>query len=287
METRNGYLNLDGERTFYEIRGAGPPMILIHGGLLDRRLWRWQAGFFAAHYTVISYDVRGHGKSDIPLEPYAQHDDLRRLLDYMRVPAAILVGLSMGGAIAIDLALEHPSRVTALVLAAPAVNGDAYSQQLLDQSRALYETARNAGAEMALWMIREDPFWSFMAPEPRHAAARSHFFEVARDNMHTLLIDPERILHAAPPAAERLSEIRAPTLIITAERDHPDNRAVVARLSDKVEGATVVDVPGAGLVVNLEQPVRFNMAARGFLNDLGSGSRTRLEPPPLRRSPTS
>ena len=269
MQVRSGYLNLDGERTFYEIRGAGAPMILIHGGLMDRRMWRWQAGFFAAHYTVISYDVRGHGKSDIPLAPYSQHDDLRRLLDYMRVPAAILVGLSMGGAIAIDLALEHPSRVVALVLAAPAVNGAPYSQELLNQSLSLYETARDAGPEMALWIIREDPFWSYLVPASKHAAARNHFFAVARDNVHTLLTDPERIRHAEPSAAQRLSDIHVPTLVVTAERDHADNRAVAGLLSEEIQGAKLVEVPGAGHAVNLEQPVRFNMMAREFLAEQG------------------
>ena len=268
MDVRSGYLYLGDERTYYEIRGAGPPLIMIHGGLMDRRMWKWQAGFMAEHYTVILYDVRGHGRSDMPLSPYSQHEDLRAIMDQMRVPRGVILGMAMGGAIALDFALAYPGRVSALVLQSPALSGASYSDDLVQHSQALAETVRDAGAEMALWMIQEDPFWRYMIPAPQHAPARKLFLEIARGNVRTLLIDPGRIRKPERPAAERLGEITVPTLVLTAQRDHPDNRKVAQMIAEASDAAQVSEVAEAGHLANMEQPVRYNMVVRRFLAGL-------------------
>src|SRR5512143_1577881 len=86
----------------YEIAGEGRPLILIHGGLVNSGLWDDQFEVFAEQYRTLRYDVRGFGRSKSPAAYYSNHGDLRDLLDYLGIRRAYVLGLSMGGAIAID-----------------------------------------------------------------------------------------------------------------------------------------------------------------------------------------
>ena len=96
----------------YEVAGEGPAVTLIHPGLWDSRTWDPQVPVLVdAAFRVIRYDVRGYGRSSrLTGEPYSHVRDLEALLDVLEVPLTILVGCSMGGAIAIDFTLEHPDR---------------------------------------------------------------------------------------------------------------------------------------------------------------------------------
>ena len=106
-----GTAEVNGTQIYYEIRGKGHPLVLVHGGLMDRRMWDDQFEFFARDYKVIRYDVRGHGRSAVPSEPFSHTHDLYGLLNYLNIESTYLIGLSMGGAIAIDFVLEHPDRL--------------------------------------------------------------------------------------------------------------------------------------------------------------------------------
>ena len=96
--------------------GSGAPLVLIHGFTLDMRMWDDQFTPFAERYRVVRYDVRGFGKSAVPAgAPYTNADDLAALLDYLDISSAAIVGLSMGGGIAIDFALAYPAMTRALI----------------------------------------------------------------------------------------------------------------------------------------------------------------------------
>jgi pimeloyl-ACP methyl ester carboxylesterase len=104
---------------YYETAGKGPAVVLIHGGNLDRRMWDDQFQTFARHFQVIRYDVRTYGLSDMPTKPYSDVQDLASLLQHLHIKKAHLVGLSLGGRIIIDFALEHPEMVASLVPIGP------------------------------------------------------------------------------------------------------------------------------------------------------------------------
>src|SRR5215471_17547543 len=112
---------------YYEVTGEGQPLVLVHSGGFDRRLWDEQFTTFADNYKVIRYDVRGHGQSPPPTKPYSDAEDLYRLLQELHVEKAHFVGLSLGSTIVVDFALAHPEMVDSLVLATPEVNGYSYS----------------------------------------------------------------------------------------------------------------------------------------------------------------
>ena len=124
MDVEAGLADVGDGRLYYEVAGSGSPLVLIHGFTLDRRMWDDQFEHFADRYRVVRYDQRGFGRSDVPTEaPYSNHGDLRRLLDHLGIDGAHVCGLSSGGGVAIDLALEHPGYVRSLIGISSALGG--------------------------------------------------------------------------------------------------------------------------------------------------------------------
>ena len=116
-------VTLNGARIHYERSGSGFPLLLIHAGIADSRMWEPQAKAWANHFDMIRPDLRGFGDSELPPEPYSERADVVALLDHLGVDRAHVIGCSMGGTLATDLAIEHPERVERLVLVAGGVSG--------------------------------------------------------------------------------------------------------------------------------------------------------------------
>src|SRR5271166_5735592 len=135
----HGFAPVGGTRLFYEVKGMGPALVLIHGGQMDSRMWDDQFALLAKQFTVIRYDVRGYGGSFQPDQLYSDTDDLAGLLDYLKVKNAHIVGLSLGGRIAIDFALVHPKRVKSLTLAGPGLAG--------------YEAPNSEESDLRMWNL--------------------------------------------------------------------------------------------------------------------------------------
>ena len=135
-------LSLEGAQIFYEVTGEGPALVLINGGGLDCRMWQPQVGPFSRHFRVLRYDPRGIGRSETTdrTATWSPRHDLRLLLSHLGIERAHVIGLSWGGSLAIDFALDYPSIVSSLVLVAPGVSGYTHADvdQFLDQlDRAL------------------------------------------------------------------------------------------------------------------------------------------------------
>lgn len=111
----------------YDVAGAGAPVVLLHGGLLDRRLWDAEFSALAATHQVVRVDARGHGQSPAPDGDYAHHTDLIAVLDRLGIDTVAAVGLSLGARTIIDAALTHPHRFTALLLVSPGYSGMEYT----------------------------------------------------------------------------------------------------------------------------------------------------------------
>src|SRR5258708_4040363 len=116
-------IDINGTSVYYEIVGTGHPLVLIHAGIADSRMWDDQIAAFSQHYQVIRYDVRGYGKTNSLSGPSSVVDDLYKLLTALNLSSVYLLGLSMGGGIAIDFTLTHPDMVAALIASAPALSG--------------------------------------------------------------------------------------------------------------------------------------------------------------------
>ena len=262
-----GFAPVNGTRLFYEVKGSGPALVLIHGGQLDSRMWDDQFDAFAKQFTVIRYDVRGYGGSFQPDKLYSDADDLAALFDYLKLQKAHLVGLSLGGRIAVDFAVVHPARVSSLTLVGPGLTGyeppDAEAADL--RMWNLIKLARDEGPNKVTEAWLKDPF---MAPAMEQARLSARLWRLSRENAHCWLRNPILQRSPGPAAAKRLDQITVSTLLVLGDRDVPQIKATIEALEKGIRGSKKVVIKGAGHMVNMEQPEEFNEALAAFLGKL-------------------
>lgn len=265
MNPQSGTIAVDGGQLWYESDGEGAPVVLLHGGLWDSRMWEDQFEPLAERCRVVRYDLRGYGRSTRPKGSYSHSDDLTAVLDHLDIERASLVGLSMGSAVAIDFTLEHPERVHALVLAAPALGGYEWSADLEKRygpAEAALEKGdieRAAELELAIWTKPSRKKEDFRDLRMR---------EIAKENAHQVALDPALQRRLDPPAIGRLGEIKAPTLVISGDKDLPDVKKIAALLLSEIPDARRAVMQGADHVVNMRRPADFTARLLGFLDQV-------------------
>jgi pimeloyl-ACP methyl ester carboxylesterase len=266
--TENGYAELGQSRLYYEISGDGSPVVLIHGGLLDLRMWDPQMEAFTARYRVLRYDASSHGRSVTPPDAYFDHEDLDRLLTHLDIDRAVLVGLSMGGRIAIDLALEHPDRVEALVVVGPGLGGFRFDSPEVQAARPEAIEAWGAGDWDRVTEIfqRQWTDGPHRAPEDVDPEVRETVRTMIRATLERAAdgqVTEGRTMD--PPAIDRLDELDVPTLVIVGELDMPDIHEIADLLVAKNPNAERIEIDGVAHMVNLESPDEFNRTVLEFL----------------------
>lgn len=258
-----------GASLHYEVAGDGASVTLLHPGLWDMRTWdREFASLADAGYRVLRYDARGYGRSSRP-EPgvaYSHVRDLEALLDATEVVQTALVGCSMGGGIDLDFALEHPERIWAVVLVAPALGGFEPTEEEEEWDAEAYAPVEVAveDGDLERALDLELKIW---APLGTTDDAGARIREIAFDNIHQLTMDESGRERLDPPAAHRLGELDVPTLILDAEHDPPYHHRIADLLAREIIGAHKVVVEGADHVINLRQPERFDELVLPFLAD--------------------
>jgi len=251
---------------FYQDVGDGEPLVLIMGFGGDTTAWALQMADFPARHRVIAFDNRGVGRSDAPDHPYTTRmmaGDALGLMDALGVDRAHVLGVSMGGMIAQELALARPDRVRSLHLACTFARPDAY---MLALNAAWREMRLGLGRESTL---RALPLWLF---SPTTYAERPDFIEALLQNslanpypqsLAGFLRQGEAV--AAHDALERLPAIRCPTLVSVAEDDILVPPRFSRELVSRVRGAELQLVPGAGHGYFLERPDLFNALSLDFI----------------------
>lgn len=246
----------------YDVRGSGPTVVLIHGGIIDRRMWDEEAREWSDDFRVVRYDLRGHGKSPDITGSFSAIDDLLAVLDAVGAARAHLVGLSLGSRVALDFTLEHPARVDRLVLAGPFPSGAAVTEAPpgLD---SLMAAAQRGDVDRAAALAAGMP--AFAAPPAKAAWVRGLVMDNAR--LFRQSATAERQL--TPPSVQRLREVRAPTLVILGSREVRDILVAADTLASGIAGARKVVVPDAGHLVNVWKPAEFREAVERFLKGDG------------------
>jgi pimeloyl-ACP methyl ester carboxylesterase len=264
------FAEVGGTKTYYEELGSGPPMVLIHGGLVDRRMWDEQFALFAERYRVIRYDVRWHGQSIGDGKDHSLEEDLYALLQHLEVERAVIVGLSLGGRIGIDFTLRHPEMVSALIVVGPGLSGFEFvDTENSKNNRLLVEAWQNESWEEAVEYFQRN--WTdgpSRAPEDVDPEVREKVRAMAAENIRVPMDGKGRAMRLTPPAVEVLEMIEAPTLLILGELDMPDIFSIGELITSRVEGAEKVVIPGAAHMVNMEKPEEFNRAVLEFLEGL-------------------
>jgi pimeloyl-ACP methyl ester carboxylesterase len=259
---RRGRIDPDDASLAWEAEGEGPPVVLVHGFTLDRRLWDDLVPVLAPRFTVVRYDLRGHGGTPPPRGPYRHADDLARLLDALGLDRPALVGLSLGGGVVGSFAVAHPGRARALVLVESSLGGFRYPPEFEAALASVAATARRDGPAAA----REE--WlrlPLLAAARAHPAAGPKALRMIRDYSGWHWTNPDPGIPLDPPAAQRLGEIREPCLIVAGERSLPEFHRIAAILERGIPGARKVVLPGVGHLPNLEDPDRFGGLVLDFL----------------------
>jgi pimeloyl-ACP methyl ester carboxylesterase len=258
---------VNGTQIAYEQNGTGPPLLLIHGFPLDRRMWAAQRAGLAEVARVIAPDLRGFGDSPV-VEGTATMDiladDLLALLDHLHIDEPVAVcGLSMGGYVAFRLYEKAPSRVGKLILCD--TRSDPDTSEAAAQRR---ETAQR--------VLGEGPDFLVEAMTPRLVAASTPEKQPAVVEALAQMIrqsDPRAVAAALLGMAERpdstplLSQIACPALIVVGQEDQITGPDVMRGLADSIPGAEMVTVADAGHMAPMEQPEAVNDAMRRFLDD--------------------
>ena len=235
--------------------GSGPLVLFLHGIRGNRRNWSAQLDAFSKHYRAAAWDARGYGDSDD--HPGAlQFDyfggDVLRVAEHFGVQKLHLVGLSMGGRIARNVALRWPERVQSLTLVSTSPGFDAMS---VENVKRFVTERRTQSPESARKLLG--------------SRARPGAFEELWQSISAMREDSYRKTLEASVAQDRgapIENIRAPTLVVSGDEDNVYPPEMARDVARRIPGAQLVMIEGAGHLLNLEQPERFNQVVMDFIN---------------------
>ena len=250
-------LDRNGVNIHYEVAGEGPALILTHGYSSTGEMWAGQIAPLSEHFKVITWDMRGHGRSDYPADQVeyseaATVEDMAALLDAVGAKDAIVGGLSLGGYMSLAFHATHPGRTRALLIidTGPGFKNDAARD------------GWNANAARTAERYEEKGL-----PDPARVSAE---VRLARHRDATGLARAARGMLAQQNARviESLPTIAVPAIVIVGANDTPF-LAASDYMAAKIPGAKKAVIPDAGHSANIDQPEAFNAALLGFLKDAG------------------
>jgi 3-oxoadipate enol-lactonase len=263
----SGFVPVEGGSLYFEAAGAGPPLLLIHAGVANLRMWDPQVQRLSERYRVIRYDTRGYGRSESDHVEFSNRADAAAVLDHVGVEKAAVLGVSRGGMIALDFTLERPDRVSALIAVAGGIGGyaspaDEGQEHVWEEAERLWEAKeweRLADFETAWWCDGPGQPPSRVDPAIREAV-HGWILENYRAEKEEGIPQP-----LDPPALGRLGEITVPTLVIVGDLDDPGTVDSMGRLASEVAGARFEVFDGCAHMLSMEQPERFTDSVLDFL----------------------
>lgn len=263
----SGGVKVPGGRLAYEVAGNGPPMVFIHAAIADRRQWDREMAAYAHQHRVVRYDTRGYGGSTPAGGSFSNAEDLAAIIAHVRMERPLLVGCSMGGAVAIDLAIAHPELVGGLFLVAPGISGGFHPPFAPDEQAALDEDDRRSAEVSAAWS-RGDERAAFehlrnLWCGALKGEALDRFRQMVDTNREEVYADRSgRLAERPPAAAPLLGRVQAPTTVLVGDRDNPSMPMFAQRIAAGIPGARLARAPGADHLVNLSAPSAFDQELR-------------------------
>ncbi|MEU6342918.1 alpha/beta fold hydrolase [Streptomyces sp. NPDC046977] len=245
------------------VTGEGPPVVLVHAGVADHRMWDAIVPGLAERYTVVRYDLRGFGKSAVPTGPFSETDDLIGLLDHLGHDRVRIVGASWGARVAADFTLTHPDRVHSLALLAPPWRGYDWSAEMVAYDEA--ETAALAAGDLDgavrvnldMWLRGPNRGWEDVAPG---------LAERLRDQLRIALTQQETVSEQSQGGSDAdLATLAVPTLVGVGGLDVADFRDIARRYAAEIPGAEFVEFPASAHLVALDAPAELLAALVPFL----------------------
>lgn len=260
-------VTINGAEIYYEDMGQGFPLVLLHALTFDSRMWADQVASLSKKYRCINMDFRGHGRSSMPdsectLEQLAE--DVYSLMKELGIEQAHVAGLSLGGMVAMRLALAHPDIVRSLVL----VGTSAQAEEA--ERAAQYETMARISKEQGPEAIMQGVlplFFSqaFIQGQPEKLQAfKEQFRNIDREGVYRATLATAR----RRDIGEEIKSIRVPTLIIVGEQDLTEPVSEAETIQRQIAGSRLEKIAGAGHIACLEQPEKVTAVMEEFLSQV-------------------
>ena len=246
--------------------GTGKPLLLLHSGITDHRMWEEQAREFSKQFQVIMPDFRGYGRSGNPEEPFRHAQDMYDFILYMGLKRVNIAGCSLGGKTAMELAIAHPEVVEHLILIAPGLAGYEYRDEETLAKDVILEGLIKGGKKeeavdmmLDVWLVGLGRVRAVVNPITRELVRKmiAENYDSVTDKF------PETELEFS--VISKLAEIEAPTLVMVGDCDLADMQAISELVSHKIKGAKRQIISNAAHLPNLEQSSLFNQSVIDFL----------------------
>ena len=247
-------------------KGSGPPVILVHGLGLNSQMWQWQIDSLIPHFSVIYYDLLGHGESvnpEIPCKLTQFNEQLLELMDGMKLEQSALVGFSLGGLIVQDFALTHPEKVSALVILNTAHGRTETERKAVlvrVQQAKQHGPASTVEASLQRWFSTDFASSNPEILEKIKAWIMANDKEIYPEIYRVLAESDEQLKDA-------IRDIRCPTLVMTGEDDHGNSPEMTKRMAKLIPDARAVILPGLRHMGLAENPQAVNSSLVSFLQE--------------------
>jgi pimeloyl-ACP methyl ester carboxylesterase len=268
---KSGLARINHASIYYEMAGKGMPFVMIHAGVADSRQWNNEFAYFSQYYRVLRYDLRGFGQSEPVDGEYNHLEDLRALLAHLEVNEPLIVmGCSMGGSLAMDLALTQPSRVRALIMVDSCPSGldlDVPAPVKFEEAEKAYQAGNLdllAEIETQIWFDGMD-----RTPAQVNQPMRKLAYDMDRRALSLQARGlGKRLPNTQTSTLERLPELDVPVLVIVGGHDTPYILAAGDYMLEKLPSARRVRMADAAHLPNMDHPGEFQRIVKAFLNEV-------------------
>jgi len=276
---------VDGVNLYYEAEGAGQPLVFVHEFAGDHRSWHPQVRFFSRRYRTIAFNARGYPPSDVPegAEAYSQDraaEDIRGVLDALKIPKAHVCGLSMGGYATLHFGLKHPDRALSLVVAGAGYgSASGEREKFLRDSEAVVKRFEDDGMAKTADFYAKGPTRVQLMDKDPHSWREFHR-QLAEGSARGHALTQRGVQLRRPSImdlGERMEKLEVPTLIMTGDEDDPCLEPAIF-MKRKIPTSGLVVLPKSGHAINLEEPEAFNRAVLDFLTAVDAGKWPRRNP---------
>ena len=270
MSAESGFIEFDGARLYFEAEGNGSPVVMIHAGVAHLRTWDAQVAAWRDRHRVIRYDTRGFGRTTTQNVPYSNRADLAAVMDHLGVEKAHIVGLSRGGMIALDFAVEQPERVKSLVWVSGGLRGfetddDPRLVAIWPEMERLEEQKeweRLVELETQIWTDGPGQPSDRVDPDMRRQMIEWNLENYRAEQAANQAIQPD------VPAVQLLDRLTMPTFFMWGTLDEQPVGVAGQKLASEVDGARSHVFEGVAHMVNLERPEEFNRLVGDFLDEV-------------------
>lgn len=262
----SGFAEINGAKLYYEMKGEGQPVLMLHGYPLDSRMWDAQFDAFAKRFQTIRFDFSGLGKSGAHDQDFSFVEDIKGLLEFLEVEKVNLIGLSVGGNLGMDFSLAYPEMVDKLVLVSTGLLGwsefSPERQKYNEELREYRDQEKVIELMCKAWLA--GPFRSIdeISPDILENYSTMLRANLPRENGKGKMILPET------KTIDAIENISVPTFIVSPDVDFPDFSAIAQFLHQKIKDSMMIVIPGTAHLINMEKPNEFNQIVVDFLKKI-------------------